>query len=112
MTTPDPELLDKLAAEADHAEATLDTPLSYQRRRLSGTQSVYGLRLPVERIEQLQRVAEARGIEPSVLARQWMIEQLDRAESETPDPAEARWERDLRSTTEHLRKLLDERPGA
>lgn len=112
MTEPDPELLDKLAAEADHAETTRDAPMPYQRRRRSGTQSVYGLRLPVERIEQLQRVAEARGIEPSVLARQWMIEQLDRAESGIPAPAEARWERDLRTTTEHLRKLLDERPSA
>lgn len=112
MTNPDNELLDKLAAEAEHAEATRDAPLPYQRRGKTGAQSVYGLRLPSERIEQLHRVAEARGIEPSVLARRWVIEQLDRAESGTPDPSEARWERDLRATTEHLRKLLDERPSA
>jgi aryl-alcohol dehydrogenase-like predicted oxidoreductase len=112
MTKPDHELLDKITAEAEHAEATRDAPLPYQRRRKTGAQSVYGLRLPVERIEQLQRLAQARGIEPSVLARQWVIDQLDRAESGTPEPGEARWERDLRATTEHLRKLLDERPSA
>lgn len=112
MTDRDPELLDKLAAEAEHAEATRDAALPYQRRRKSGAQSVYGLRLPIERIEQLQRAAAARGIEPSVLARQWVIEQLDRAETGSSGPADARWERDLRATTEHLRKLLDERPSA
>jgi len=112
MTDPNSELLAKIAAEADHAEATRDAALPYQRRRKTGAQSVYGLRLPVERIEQLQRLADARGIEPSVLARQWVIEQLDRAESGTHDPAHARWERDLRATADHLRQLLDERPTA
>lgn len=112
MTNPDPELRDKLAAEAEHAEATHDAELAYQRRRSSGGQAVYGLRLPTERIAQLRRLADARGVEPSVLARAWMIEQLDRAESGDRDPATDRWERDLRATTDHLRELLDERPGA
>lgn len=112
MTKSNPDLADKLAAEAEHAESTRDAELSYQRRRSSGGQSVYGLRLPTERIAQLRRLAEARGIEPSVLARGWMIEQLDRAEVGDRDPHADRWERDLRATTEHLRELLDERPGA
>ena len=111
MTSPNPDLADKLAAEAEHAEATRDADLPY-RRRSSGGQSVYGLRLPTERIAQLRRLAEARGVEPSVLARNWMIEQLDRAESGDRDPEADRWERDVRATTEHLRELLDERPGA
>ncbi|MDR7304489.1 hypothetical protein [Haloactinomyces albus] len=112
MTSPDPDLADKLAAEAEQAEATRDADLGYRRRRPSGGQSVYGLRLPTERIVQLRRVAEARGVEPSVLARTWMIEQLDRAEAGDRDSDTDRWERDLRATTEHLRDLLDERPGA
>ncbi|MGH3952205.1 MAG: hypothetical protein ACRDSE_24345 [Pseudonocardiaceae bacterium] len=109
MTEHNRELLDKLAAEAAHAEATRDSELPYQRRR-TGAQAVYGLRLPTERIEQLQQVAAARGIEPSVLARNWVIEQLDRAEND--DPSQQHWERDLRATTEHLRELLDQRPSA
>jgi hypothetical protein len=79
-------------------------------RRAGGTHPVYGLRLPTIRIEQLRRLAEARGVEPSVLARQWVIDQLDAAE-QARDEAEERWERDLHATTDHLRQLLDERPG-
>jgi len=109
MTTPDREMLDKIAAEADHAEATRDLDLPYRRR--TGASPVYGLRLPAQRIEQLRRIAEARGVEPSVLARQWVIDQLDAAEH-ARDQAQERWERDLRATTDHLRQLLDERPGA
>ena len=110
MTRPDQELLDKIAAEAEHAETTRDAELPY-RRRTRGTHPVYGLRLPAERIEQLRRIAEARGVEPSVLARQWVIDRLDAAE-QLRDQAAERWERDLRATTDHLRQLLDERPGA
>ncbi|MGH3798579.1 MAG: hypothetical protein ACRDTD_00315 [Pseudonocardiaceae bacterium] len=64
MTDTDRELLDTIAAEAAR-----DIELPY-RRRAGGTHPVYGLRLPTERIEQLRRLAEARGVEPSVLARQ------------------------------------------
>jgi aryl-alcohol dehydrogenase-like predicted oxidoreductase len=111
MTNPDEELLDKIAAEAEHTEATRDMELSYERRRTAGGSRVYGLRLPVERIEQLRRVAQTRGMDPSTLARQWVIAQLDEAE-QSGNTARERWERDLRATTEHLRRLLDERPGA
>jgi hypothetical protein len=110
MTHSDRELLDKIAAEAEHAESTRDAELPY-RRRTTGPNRVYGLRLPAERIEQLHHIAEARGIEPSVLVRQWVIDQLDAAE-QVRDHAEQEWERNLRATTEHLRRLLDERPGA
>lgn len=112
MMNQNPELADKLAAEAEHAEATRDADLPYQRRRQGSSQAVYGLRLPNERIAQLRRLAEARGVEPSVLARTWMIEQLDRAEAGDRDTAADRWERDFRATSQHLRDLLDERPGA
>lgn len=67
MTNPDPELLDRIATEAEHAESTRDAELPYRRRK-GGTHPVYGLRLPAERIEQLRRIAEARGIEPSAPA--------------------------------------------
>jgi len=103
--------VDKIAAEAEHAEATRDADLPFRRRRTASPHQVYGLRLPPERIEQLRRLAQARGVEPSVLVRQWVIDALDAAE-QIRDRAEERWERDLRATTERLRRLLDERPGA
>ncbi|MPY85144.1 MAG: hypothetical protein GEV00_17890 [Actinophytocola sp.] len=110
MTKRDEELLGKLAAEAEHAESTRDVELEYRRRGPSRSQ-VYGLRLPADRIEQLRRVAHARGVEPSVLAREWVIARLDEAEH-SRDDAHERWERDMRRATEQLRHLLDERPGA
>jgi len=45
MTSPDNELKDKIAAEAEHAEASRDADLPYRRRRPARS-SVYGLRLP------------------------------------------------------------------
>jgi hypothetical protein len=62
-------------------------------------------------LSKLRRLADARGVEPSVLARQWVIAQLDAAERQR-DVAQEHWERDLRATADHLRQLLDERPGA
>lgn len=113
MTPTDPTLREKLDLETEDADTSRGANLHYRRKRTSTGQSVvYGLRLPAERIEQLQRLAEARGIEPSALVRQWIVAELDAAEHGFRDRAAERWERDLRATTEHLRQLLDERPGA
>ena len=110
MTEPNSRLREKIAAEAEHAEATPDADLDYRRRRPKGS-SVYGLRLPDERIQQLRRLAQDRGIEPSALVRQWVIDHLDESEQEGHDRRIVEWERDLRSTADHLRQLLDERPS-
>lgn len=113
MTPTDRTLLDKIDLEAQDAAASRGADLRYRRKKTTKGQSVvYGLRLPPERVEQLQRLATARGIEPSALVRQWIVAQLDAAEHGTHDRGAERWERDLRATTEHLRRLLDERPGA
>jgi len=110
MTRDHRELRDSIAAEAEHAEVTMDADLAY-RRRSSGPHLVYGLRLPAERIAQLRELAEARGVEPSVLARGWVLDHLDSAQREG-DADRDRWEREVRATTDRLRQLLDERPGA
>ncbi len=113
MTPTDRTLLDKVELEAQDAEQTRGADLTYRRKKNTKGQSVvYGLRLPPERVEQLQRLATARGIEPSALVRQWIIAQLDAAEHGARNRGAERWERDLRATTEHLRQLLDERPSA
>ncbi|MDA8393479.1 MAG: hypothetical protein M0Z87_11940 [Actinomycetota bacterium] len=112
MTSSNRQLQEKIDIEAEHAEATPDAELHY-RRRQPVRSSVYGLRLPDERIEQLRRVAEARGFEPSTLVRQWVIEHLDETEHDLEGRGRraAEWERDVRSTTDHLRQLLDARPS-
>jgi hypothetical protein len=96
MTASNPKLRDKLASEARHAEETRDAALPYRRRR-SARSSVCGLRLPDERIDQLRRLAEARGVEPSALVGQWVTDQLDAA-AKNRDPGTERWERDFRTT--------------
>ena len=112
MTSSNRQLQEKIAAEAEQAEATQDADLHYRRRQPKRS-SVYGLRLPDERIEQLRRLAEVRGIEPSTLVRQWVIEHLDETEHDLggPERRTAEWEREIRSTTDHLRQLLDARPS-
>jgi len=113
MTPTDRTLRDKIDLEAQDADTTRGANLRYRRKKTStGRSVVYGLRLPAERIEQVQRLAAARGIEPSALVRQWIIAQIDAAEHGVRDRGTERWERDLRATAEHLRQLLDERPGA
>jgi len=106
-----------LDAEAFEADPNPDAVeyVAHQRRPHA---QAYSLRMPSERIEQLRAVAEARGIDASALARQWIIERLDSADR-FRDGSTERWERDVRTTTkslqddaEHLRRLLDERPGA
>jgi len=109
MTRTDKELHEAIAVEAEHAEGTRDANLRYQRRRPAGGSSVYGLRLPDDRIAQLRQLAAARGLDPSALARQWIIDHLD-ATDHLRDGRAEQWERDLRATTDHLRQLLDDQP--
>jgi hypothetical protein len=104
------DLRDKIAAEAEHAEASRDAELPYRRRRPTRSPA-YGLRLPHERIDQLRTLACVRSVEPSVLVRQWVIEHLEAADCGR-DPNSERWERDFRATADHLRQLLDDRPRA
>lgn len=48
-----------------------------------GTAQVFQLRLPALRIEQLRRLAEERGVSPSALAVDWVVERLDREDTPT-----------------------------
>ncbi|MGH3545399.1 MAG: hypothetical protein ACRDPW_05690 [Mycobacteriales bacterium] len=110
MTDIDPTLSRKLAEETEYAEAARDAVLPYRRKSTVGGQSVYGLRLPKDRIEQLRRLAAARGVEPSVLARQWVIDGLDG--DTAADKRRDQWEHDWRTTTNRIRELLNERSAS
>lgn len=48
-----------------------------RRRPAKQPAQVYSLRIPTDRLDQLRRLANERGIEPSALMRQWVIAQLD-----------------------------------
>lgn len=44
---------------------------------------VYSLRIPVERLAQLRRVADRRGMAPSALMRTWVLAALDAEDAES-----------------------------
>ncbi|MGH3972579.1 MAG: hypothetical protein ACRDS9_04535 [Pseudonocardiaceae bacterium] len=108
----DRELLDRIGAAVEDAEATPDEELEWTQHRepAKSPTAVYSVRIPVQRIEELRRLAADRDCQPTALIRTWVLAQLDAARS--PEDYVQRWERDVRATAEQLRKLLDERPGA
>ena len=56
-----------------------------------GSAQVFALRLPALRIEQLRRLAEARGVSPGALAVDWVLERLDQEDTVTgPLPIDPR----------------------
>ena len=112
MRMADKELLDRIAAAVEDTEATSDEELEWTRHRepAKSPTAVYSVRIPVDRIEELRRLAADRGVQPTALIRSWVLAQLDAARS--TDDYEQRWERDVRATADQLRKLLDERLGA
>jgi hypothetical protein len=75
-----------LAREAEEAEARAAAedrgdvrPARGQRarRQASEASQVYTVRIPVDRLEELRRVARQRGEAPSALLRSWALERLD-----------------------------------
>jgi hypothetical protein len=111
--TDDRELRNRLAEAATQIEATSDEDLTWIKHKNPPTEptAVYSVRLPADRIDELRALAEARGTRPTSLLRAWALEKLDSA-ARRQDRNTERWERDMRATTDHLRALLDERPGA
>ena len=69
----DPELDSYLAALARES-----APGATELTGRFGSAQVFTLRLPALRIEQLRRLAEARGVSPGALAVDWVLERLDR----------------------------------
>lgn len=109
----DQELRDKIDAEAEAFEQATEAAADYVRHRrpAQSPSMVYTVRIPADRIEELREVAEARGVAPTALMRGWVLAQLDEATG-TRESDTDQWERDFRATAEHMRQLLDERPGA
>lgn len=74
-----------LAAEAEEAEERRerdddDAPLYRSKRPPRDPAQVYSVRMPVERLGALRRVAEERSMSTSALLRQWVLERLDHEE--------------------------------
>lgn len=75
------ELVDSILKEVDRVEdedALEDETQEYRRPRPPKEPSqVYSVRIPVDRLEQLRRVAEQRRMAPSALLREWVVDRLD-----------------------------------
>jgi hypothetical protein len=74
----DPDL-DSYLAALDPGNAPGATELTGR----FGSAQVFALRLPALRIEQLRRLAAARGVSPGALAVDWVLERLDQEDTET-----------------------------
>jgi hypothetical protein len=85
---------DVLAREAAEAEARAEaeergevTPARGQRgrKRAGDPSQVYSVRIPVSKLRKLRELAEQRGVQPTALIRQWVIEQLEEPAAEVPE---------------------------
>jgi hypothetical protein len=71
-----------LAEEAEAAEEHRDdVPLVRSRRPAKEPAQVYSLRIPVEKLAELRRLAEERHLTPSALMRSWVLERLEQESS-------------------------------
>lgn len=77
---------DMLVREAEDAEARHEAeergeveprPGQRARRQATDPSQVYSVRIPVDRIEQLRLLAVERGVAPTALLRQFVLERLD-----------------------------------
>ncbi len=75
------ELIDSILKDVDRVEDEDNLEEDEQRyhwpRPPKEPSQVYSVRIPVDRLEQLRRVAEQRHLPPSTLLRDWVVERLD-----------------------------------
>ncbi|MFI9380557.1 hypothetical protein [Kutzneria sp. NPDC052558] len=104
---------DRLEQAALDAEAARDVDVEWKRHQVPprNPSAVYSVRIPVDRIEQLRRVAEERGMQPTALMRTWVLAQLDAIDDEERE-RQQEWEREVLLTMARLKELLDEQPLA
>lgn len=68
------EAIERAEADEEHEDATRTYGRPAPPRQPS---QVYTVRVPVDRLEVLRRVASDRGENPSTLMREWVLERLD-----------------------------------
>jgi hypothetical protein len=116
MTSDFRRLLDEEAREAeeraDREEQGTATPSPGQRarRQPSAPSQVYTVRIPVDRLEELRRLAERLGEAPSTLLRKWALERLDE-EAGRPSAGESSEQRLASAMVAALLKLASDEGG-
>lgn len=87
----------KTVADAEERGERTPAPSRRARRQPGEASQVYSVRIPVDRLAQLRQLADEKGIAPTVLLRQFVLERLDqelapvmRSELPARDPGELR----------------------
>jgi hypothetical protein len=90
------DIAELLAAEAEEAERHADEDdhgPSYRRKHPPRDPAqVYSLRIPVAQIEELRQLAAGKGVTPSALMREWVLERMAAERAGVPDAVSV-WER-------------------
>jgi len=76
-TTPISEVLAKEAELAEQSEGEHRGPYVRSRRPPKNPSQVYSLRIPLERLESVRKLATENRITPAALLRTWVLERLD-----------------------------------
>ncbi|MFD9889483.1 hypothetical protein ACFWY9_09090 [Amycolatopsis sp. NPDC059027] len=106
----DEELRTRIEEAAEDAEANPNVDVTWSRvSPPKSPTAVYSVRIPVDRIEELRKLAAERGVQPTALIRTWVLAQLDAAND--ADDQTREWENEVRATIDRLRSLLDQRSG-
>ena len=119
------EILAREAAEAESIAEEEENakrppqPGRRGRRQAADPSQVYSVRVPVERLEQLRKLAAERGVAPTALLRQFVVERLDQESmikvvtQIERDPQELRLGPSRRAPLAPVRPLQvkDSRPG-
>ena len=80
------ELLAAEAAEAERRAENDDHGPSYRRKNPPRDPAqVYSLRIPVDQIGELRQLASDRGVTPSALMREWVLERIAAEKAGLPD---------------------------
>jgi hypothetical protein len=87
------KLLEAEAEEAERHAAEEEHGPSYRRKHPPRDPAqVYSLRVPAAQLEELRQLAANKGITPSALMREWVLERIAAEKSGMPDPLRL-WER-------------------
>jgi hypothetical protein len=71
------EVLAAIASEEEAAAGQQKGPRVRSGKPPREPSQVYSIRVPVERLEEVRRLAEIRGLAPTVMLRTWILERLD-----------------------------------
>jgi hypothetical protein len=107
------DIAELLAAEAEEAERHADEDdhgPSYRRRHPPRDPAqVYSLRIPVAQLEELRQLAADKGVTPSALMREWVLERMAAGKAGLPDAMRV-WERlrEILGSLENAQRQLEQ----